>query len=90
MELSVWKCTPGKLYYLQLKDGRRFIAKHLICLEFYILFKVGCPKHIRYTHHYEDIVQPYPSAKERVQDKMEERALHLILRRELGDPNFTW
>ena len=92
MELSVWKCKPGKLYYLRLKDGTRYIGKHLIALEFSILFKVGktTPIHIRYSFDYTDRVYKYESAKERVQRQMEERALQIILRKATGDELFTW
>jgi hypothetical protein len=90
-EMSVWKCKPGKLYHIQLKDGTRYVAKHLLCLEFCILFKVGNkPIHIRYSFDYTDKVYAYKSAKERVQEQMESRALCLILNKVTGDPNFTW
>ena len=91
MELSVWKCKPGKIYHIQLRDGTRFLAKHLLCLEFRILFKTGkkgIP--IRYSFDYTDKVYAYQSAKERVQAQMEDRALHLILRRVTGDETFTY
>ena len=89
---SVWKCKPGKLYHIQLKDGTRYVAKHLIALEFCILFKTGNKKpiHIRYSFDYTDKVYAYQSAKERVQEQMEARALHLILRRATGDELFSW
>jgi hypothetical protein len=92
MELSVWKCNPGKLYQLRLKDGTRYIAKHLLCLEFCILFKVGNAKsiHIRYSFEYMDKVYAYKSAKERIQEQMEARALRMILRKATGDDHFTW
>jgi hypothetical protein len=91
MELSVWKCKPGKLYHIQVRDGSRFIAKHLLCLEFCILFKTGtkCIP-IRYSFDYTDKVYAYQSAKERVQEQMEARAHRIILRNILGDPNFSW
>jgi hypothetical protein len=90
--LSVWKCKPGKLYHLRLKDGTRYIAKHLIVLEFCILFKVGNAKpiHIRYSFEYTDEVYAYKSAKERVQEQMEARAIQLILRKVIGDETFLW
>lgn len=92
MELSVWKCKHGKLYKLRLKDGTRYVAKHLISLEFLILFKIGNAKpiHIRYSFDYTDQVYSYKTIKERVQEKMEARALQLILCKVTGDPNFTW
>ena len=31
-----------------------------------------------------------PSARERVQENMESRALHIIIRRIIGDENFYW
>jgi hypothetical protein len=86
---SVWKCKPGKLYHIQLKDGTRYVAKHLLCLEFCILFKVG-NKPIRYSFDYTDKVYAYKSAKERVQEQMEARALHLILCKVIGDELFSW
>lgn len=89
---SVWKCKPGKLYHIQLKDGTRYVAKHLLSLEFCILFKVGNknPIHIRYSFDYTDKVYAYQSAKERVQEQMEARALRLILCKVTGDQHFTW
>jgi len=92
MELSVWKCKSGKLYQLRLKDDTRYVAKHLISLEFCILLKVGktTPIHIRYSFDYTDRVYKYESAKERVQRQMEERALQIILRNVIGDELFTW
>ena len=97
MELSVWKCKSGKLYQLRLKDGTRYVAKHLISLEFCILSKVGNEKpihiqpiHIRYSFDYTDRVYHYKSAKERVQEQMEGRALQLILRKVTGDELFIW
>ncbi len=86
---SVWKCKPGKLYHIQLKDGTRYVAKHLLCLEFCILFKTG-NKPIRYSFDYTDKVYAYQTAKERVQEQMEARALRLILRRATGDELFSW
>jgi len=89
--MSVWKCKPGKLYHIQLKDGTRYVAKHLLCLEFCILFKVEKkPIHIRYSFDYTDKVYTYKSAKERVQEQMEARAHQIIIRNILGDPNFSW
>jgi hypothetical protein len=32
----------------------------------------------------------YKSAKERVQEQMEKRALRLVLNKVTGDPNFSW
>jgi hypothetical protein len=92
MELSVWKCKSGKLYQLRLKDGTRYVAKHLISLEFCILSKVGNvkPIHIRYSFDYTDRVYKYESAKERVQRQMEERSLQLILCKVTGDELFIW
>jgi len=92
MELSVWKCKSGKLYQLRLKDGTRYVAKHLVSLEFCILFKVGNAKpiHIRYSFDYTDRVYTYKTAKERAQEQMEERALQIILRKATGDELFTW
>ena len=92
MELSVWKCKPGKLYHLRLKDGTRYVAKHLLCLEFCILFKIGNAKpiHVRYSFGYHDRVYAYKTAKERVQEQMESRAHQIIIRNILGDPNFSW
>jgi hypothetical protein len=92
MELSVWKCKSGKLYQLLLKDGTRYVAKHLVSLEFLILLKIGNTKpiHIRYSFDYTDQVYSYKTAKERAQEKMEARALQLILCKATGDPNFTW
>ena len=89
---SVWKCKPGKLYHIQLKDGTRYVAKHLLCLEFCILFKAGnkTPIHIRYSFDYTDKVFLYKTVKERVQEQMEARALRLILKRVIGDESFSW
>lgn len=89
---SVWKCKPGKLYHIQLKDGTRYVAKHLIALEFCILFKTGnkTPIHIRYSFDYTDKVYAYQTAKERVQEQMEARALRLILFKVTGDELFSW
>jgi len=88
---SVWKCKPGKLYHIQLKDGTRYVAKHLLCLEFCILFKVEKkPIHIRYSFDYTDKVYDYKSAKERIQEQMEARALRLILCKATGDELFSW
>ena len=89
---SVWKCKPGKLYHIQLKDGTRYVAKHLIALEFCILFKTGnkTPIHIRYSFDYTDKVYAYQTAKERVQEQMEARALRLILYKVTGDELFSW
>ena len=86
---SVWKCKPGKLYHIQLKDGTRYVAKHLIALEFCILFKTG-NKPIRYSFDYTDKVYHYKTAKERVQEQMEARALRLILYKVTGDELFSW
>jgi hypothetical protein len=89
--LSVWKCKPGKLYHIQLKDGTRYVAKHLLCLEFCILFKVEKkPIHIRYSFDYTDKVYHYKTAKERVQEQMEARALRLILFKATVDEHFSW
>ena len=68
------------------------MAKHLLCLEFCILFKVGNAKpiHIRYSFDYTDKVYTYKSAKERVQEQMEARALRIILRKVIGDETFLW
>lgn len=92
MELSVWKCKSGKLYQLRLKDGTRYVAKHLVSLEFLILLKIGNTKpiHIRYSFDYTDKVYTYKTAKERAQEKMEARALRLILCKVTGDETFIW
>ena len=92
MQLSVWKCKSGKLYQLRLKDGTRYVAKHLVSLEFLILLKVGNTKpiHIRYSFDYTDEVYSYKTVKERAQEQMEERALQTILRKATGDEHFTW
>jgi len=83
---------PGKLYHLRLKDDRQYVAKHLISLEFLILLEAGNKKpiHIRYSLGYNDRVYTYKSAKERVQEQMESRALNRILRTLTGDEHFTW
>jgi hypothetical protein len=90
MQLLAWEC--GKLYHIRLKDGSRYVAKHLICLEFLILFKIGNAKpiHIRYLFDYTDQVYSYKTAKERAQEKMEARALQLILCKVTGDETFNW
>jgi len=87
----VWKCKPGRLYHLLIKDGTLYVAKHLLCHEFCIMFKVvgNPPIPIRYSFDYTDTIYVYKSAKERVQEQMEARALQLILRNIVGDPNFT-
>lgn len=92
LQLSVWKCKPGKLYHIRLKDGTRYVAKHLIALEFLILFKIGNAKpiHIRYSFDYTDKVFLYKTAKERIQEQMEARALQLILKSVVGDESFSW
>jgi len=91
MELSVWKCKSGKLYNLRLKDTQ-YVAKHLISLEFLILLEAGNKKpiHVRYSFGYHDRVYAYKTAKERVQEQMEARALTLILRTLTGDELFSW
>jgi len=91
MELSVWKCKSGKIYNLCLND-KQYVAKHLISLEFLILLEAGNKKpiHVRYSFGYHDRVYAYKTAKERVQEQMEARALTLILRTLTGDELFSW
>jgi hypothetical protein len=92
MEMSVWKCKSGKLYCIRSKDGTRYVAKHLISLEFLLLFKIGNAKpiHIRYSFDYTDQVYSYKTVKEKVQEQMEMRALRLILCKVTRDDHFTW
>lgn len=71
-----------RFYTIKLFKGEEYIARYMYGLEFMIL-----PLRVQYSLGWLDKVYVYKTAKERVQEQMEERALRLILQK-LIDESF--
>jgi len=90
MDVWVWNCESDKLYILQIMNTR-YVAKYLHDIQFYTLFNMETQttSYMSVTYDARDRIYTYKTAKERVQEQMEARALQLIMTKTIGDPNFT-
>jgi len=91
MDVWVWNCEPDTLYILKIRNTR-YVAKYLYDIQFYTLFNMETQttSYMSVPYDTRDRIYTYKTAKERVQEQMESRALCLILNKVTGDPNFTW
>ena len=81
-KMDVTNCIPGRVYITKI-NGKYYRLKYLNNYrkkEKVANFVLNsCFKYLF-----------IPSATQRVQENMESRALHIILRRVIGDDSFTW
>jgi hypothetical protein len=91
MELWVWNCEPETLYIIEIMKTR-YIAKYLYDIQFYLLFNMETqtPRYMNIVYDIGDRIYTYKTARERVQEQMETRALRLILNKVTGDELFSW
>ncbi len=70
----------------------RYLAKYLYNIQFYTLFNMETQttSYMSVPYDARDRIYDYKTAKERVQEQMEARALQLILCRATGDELFSW
>jgi hypothetical protein len=85
--MDISKCIPDD-FYITWINGKCYRVQYLYDYTFVMYHKKEpiCKMVLNKLFDYSFI----PSARERTQENMESRALHLILRRLIGDETFTW
>jgi len=83
--------VDNKFYIMNIEDDY-CLVKCRFGVQIMIVFNINTEQRLNrrgiFKEHYQ--CYHYKSAKERVQEQMEKRALRLVLNKVTGDPNFSW
>jgi hypothetical protein len=85
--MDVSKCIPNRFYITKI-NGKYYRVQYLHGYTFEMYHKKEKIATVTFNTCFNYVFSP--SAKQRAQENMESRALHLILRRLLGDETFYW